>query len=275
MDARGGGLTQALVWSAILHVALLHGLSIQTLRGGTAGPALHIDLIPRPSGSKPAVSPNQLASARPTGSRVSVPAARPAVVSEAGSQSLRAVRQHRAGSASTRRPQAMGARPAPLDQAAGTRRASVHGPSMPAPGSRPPEKTPRPLAGEATPTLTGAAGAVPGPRQPARETVGKGDPGAVSARAPDRGLVVAYRPEPVYPRLARRRGLQGEVIVEAEVGADGRPRRVKIKRSSGWSSLDDAAARAVQQWRFSAAQRDGRAVAATAEIPIRFRLQDG
>jgi protein TonB len=112
------------------------------------------------------------------------------------------------------------------------------------------------------------------PTRSAQEKAGRGA-AASSSLAPDRGLVAAYRPEPVYPRLARRRGQQGEVILEVRVGSDGRPWNIQVKRSSGWSSLDHAAAQAVQHWRFVPARRGGRPVTGTADIPIRFRLQDG
>ena len=77
---------------------------------------------------------------------------------------------------------------------------------------------------------------------------------------------------PEYPRSARRRRLEGMVLLEVKVGAGGDPMSVDVKQSSGHNVLDDAARWAVEQWRFVPAQRNGVAVAAVVEVPIRFQL---
>jgi len=77
---------------------------------------------------------------------------------------------------------------------------------------------------------------------------------------------------PVYPEVARRRGQQGRVLLQVNVSANGTPVDVTVAQSSGFASLDDAALRAVEQWRFVPATRGGTAVPALAEVPVRFRL---
>ncbi len=77
---------------------------------------------------------------------------------------------------------------------------------------------------------------------------------------------------PVYPEAARRRGQQGRVLLQVNVSASGAPVDVTVAQSSGFASLDDAALRAVEQWRFVPASRGGTAVPAVAEVPVRFRL---
>ena len=77
---------------------------------------------------------------------------------------------------------------------------------------------------------------------------------------------------PVYPETARRRGQQGRVLLQVNVSAEGMPVTVSVAQSSGYPSLDAAALTAVQQWRFVPATRAGAPVAATAEVPVRFRL---
>ena len=62
----------------------------------------------------------------------------------------------------------------------------------------------------------------------------------------------------------------GEVIVQALVGPDGRPRQVEVVRSSSHGALDQAALRAVRQWRFEPAVRRGEVVAERVLIPITF-----
>ncbi|AGA34383.1 Ferric siderophore transport system, periplasmic binding protein TonB [Thioalkalivibrio nitratireducens DSM 14787] len=82
-------------------------------------------------------------------------------------------------------------------------------------------------------------------------------------------------PEPVYPAAARSRGMEGLVLLEVEVGADGRVLSVTVHSGSGFRVLDAAAQDAVRRWHFEPARREGRPVVATVEVPIRFRLADG
>jgi len=77
---------------------------------------------------------------------------------------------------------------------------------------------------------------------------------------------------PVYPGLARQRGYEGDVLIAAEVRSDGRIGAARIKRSSGYASLDQSALDAVRGWRFEPARRMGSPVDAWVEIPIRFKL---
>ncbi|GGB21430.1 energy transducer TonB [Agarivorans gilvus] len=77
---------------------------------------------------------------------------------------------------------------------------------------------------------------------------------------------------PVYPRVARKRGLEGTVMVEVWLDRHGRQTKREITDSSGIKSLDKAALKAVQQWKFKALIVDGQAQASRAVIPIRFKL---
>jgi protein TonB len=79
---------------------------------------------------------------------------------------------------------------------------------------------------------------------------------------------------PAYPEIARRRGEQGRVLLRVAVSPAGLPVNVSVAESSGFSILDSAAVNAVEQWRFVPATRAGAPVAATAEVPLRFRLVD-
>lgn len=81
-------------------------------------------------------------------------------------------------------------------------------------------------------------------------------------------------PAPAYPLAARRLGLEGEVLLRAEILPDGRCGELEIARSSGHALLDEAALAAVKRWRFLPARRGEEPVAARVEIPIRFRLTD-
>ncbi len=77
---------------------------------------------------------------------------------------------------------------------------------------------------------------------------------------------------PAYPSVARRRRLQGVVVVAVEIGADGAAQSVVVQCSSGYPVLDSAALDAVRNWRFTPARRAGQAVRAAVQVPIRFRL---
>jgi protein TonB len=78
---------------------------------------------------------------------------------------------------------------------------------------------------------------------------------------------------PTYPESARRRGIQGRVLVRVSVSTDGTPLAVSVDESSGAASLDDAAVAAVQKWRFVPANQGSKPIPGTAEVPIVFRLQ--
>jgi periplasmic protein TonB len=84
----------------------------------------------------------------------------------------------------------------------------------------------------------------------------------------------ASNPKPDYPAEARRRGLQGKVVLLVEVSAAGLPASLAVASSSGHAALDQAALAAVQRWHFSPATRGGTPVAGTAQVPIQFRLEE-
>ena len=88
------------------------------------------------------------------------------------------------------------------------------------------------------------------------------------------GVQYLLNPKPIYPRESRKRKEQGTVILEVLVTTDGCPREICVKRSAGYSLLDEAALRAVSQWRFAPAQQDSVKVASQVEIPVRFELLD-
>jgi protein TonB len=79
---------------------------------------------------------------------------------------------------------------------------------------------------------------------------------------------------PAYPESARRRGQQGRVVLEVSVSPEGMPVSVTVAQSSGYPMLDAAAQNAVERWRFVPATRAGTPIAATAAVPILFRLVD-
>lgn len=57
--------------------------------------------------------------------------------------------------------------------------------------------------------------------------------------------------EPVYPRIALRRGLEGSVKLRISMGANGVVSNVILVKSSGYSFLDESAINAARKWVFS------------------------
>lgn len=91
---------------------------------------------------------------------------------------------------------------------------------------------------------------------------------------PDIKAAYLDNPKPYYPESARRRGLEGVVVLLVEIDAEGRAASVEIKQGSGHAALDRAARETVQSWRFRPATRAGHAVSAQVEVPIRFGLRE-
>ena len=78
--------------------------------------------------------------------------------------------------------------------------------------------------------------------------------------------------KPTYTEEGRRRSVEGDVVMEVVVRADGSVGTVKILQGLG-SGLDQRAVEAVRQWRFSPARRFGTAVDVLVEIAVEFRLR--
>jgi len=77
---------------------------------------------------------------------------------------------------------------------------------------------------------------------------------------------------PVYPRIARQLQQEGLVILVAEIDDKGLVSAIKTIKSSGYKLLDDAASKAVKEWSFIPAAKDGRPIKSFLEISIRFKL---
>lgn len=101
---------------------------------------------------------------------------------------------------------------------------------------------------------------------------------AVAERTPQRTSRISREPRPLasnavpeYPPAALRSGVGGTVVVRAKIDASGKPAEVSIAKRSGNRDLDRAAMRAVRQWRFQPALRNGKATASVVRIPVDFK----
>ena len=81
-----------------------------------------------------------------------------------------------------------------------------------------------------------------------------------------------YQVKPRYPDSARRRGVEGTVLIKAYVTEQGRVEQVQVEQSAGHADLDAAAVEAVGRWRFQPARRGRQAIAMWVSIPVRFML---
>jgi protein TonB len=77
---------------------------------------------------------------------------------------------------------------------------------------------------------------------------------------------------PVYPGIARSAHIQGVVILEAVLDAQGRVESVRVLRSI--PLLDQAAVEAVQHWRFTPALLNGEPVPVVMTVTVNFALRE-
>lgn len=82
-------------------------------------------------------------------------------------------------------------------------------------------------------------------------------------------------PEPKYPYSARKRGLQGVVVLSVTVAPDGSVAEISIHQSSGHKVLDRSAIKTIKNWYFSPARLGDKPVVARLQVPIRFQLNKG
>ncbi len=109
-----------------------------------------------------------------------------------------------------------------------------------------------------------------------KNTSGLVDPNATATNSAqvDPVFDAAYlnNPSPSYPMEAKRRNIQGKVLVKVLVKTDGNPEAVDIARSSGNSSLDEAAIDAVRNWHFVPARQGNKSVQANVIVPVEFKI---
>ena len=65
--------------------------------------------------------------------------------------------------------------------------------------------------------------------------------------------------------------MQGTVVLEAVISADGVPKIVRVVRSLGYG-LDESAIAALERWRFNPARKDGVPVNVSLNVEINFIL---
>ena len=140
------------------------------------------------------------------------------------------------------------------------------------------------VAGPKDADVNGPATANGGSREPASATgvqvdPGPADPVSGSGRGdlkPERDVfsqpVRIWAVNPVYPDVARTAQIEGDVLVLAVIGPDGRVTQAEIVRSVH-PALNEAARQAVLQYRYTPGLRNGVPATFKIQVPISFRLK--
>jgi protein TonB len=125
-------------------------------------------------------------------------------------------------------------------------------------------------AAESAPSANAAPASAAQPSaQPSTRTA---TPASAAVVLPSSDADYLNNPAPVYPRMSRRMGEQGTVMVRVLINADGRAEQAEIRTSSGYARLDDAALDTVKRWRYVPGKRAGTAEAMWFNVPVRFVL---
>jgi TonB family protein len=140
-------------------------------------------------------------------------------------------------------------------------------PAPPATSSRPGRMTAAPQPPPPPPPVVMGTQAVPPPPPP--------DPtfaeGALRVGGSIKPPVKVRHVAPEYPADAQAAGIQGVVIIEARIEADGTVSRTRILRSI--PALDDAAQEAVSQWQFRPTLLNGQPSPVVMTVTVNFTLQ--
>lgn len=94
---------------------------------------------------------------------------------------------------------------------------------------------------------------------------------AIPARGRSAIPEVISRVQPRYTGEALNSGIQGVVVVAVVVDEVGKPRELHIERSID-PGLDQAALKAVSQWRFRPGEEDGHRVPMNVKVEIKFGI---
>jgi len=76
----------------------------------------------------------------------------------------------------------------------------------------------------------------------------------------------------IYPEVARKMGIEGQVVLLIHIGKDGKVNDTKIVKSI--PELDDAAISTVKKIKFKPAEYKGKPVAVWVRFPVNFKLQN-
>ncbi len=140
------------------------------------------------------------------------------------------------------------------------------------PQTKPTQKTPPPVAKAA------AAAPVQAPSKALSQKAASSSPAKTAeptTQLPSADAAGLNNKAPVYPMLSRKRKEQGTVWLLLLVSKEGMVTELKLKKTSGFDRLDQAALQAVKKWKFQPAHKQGQAIDYWYELPLKFSLQQG
>ena len=148
-------------------------------------------------------------------------------------------------------------------------------PQPPAPATpEPPAVLAAPTAAPTAPAVPAAAPAPPAPpTPPSPPPAAPAPPPPAKVELPTSKADYLHNPPPDYPRMSKRLGEQGRVVVKVLIGEDGRPQKAELFTSSGFERLDKSAMEAAMRWRYVPGKRGGVAEAMWYQVPIQFTLE--
>jgi TonB family protein len=98
--------------------------------------------------------------------------------------------------------------------------------------------------------------------------------GVFTGRGPERNVTMPRAissPSPEYSEEARRKKIQGVIVLTVTVNADGTTGKIKIEKGLGYG-LDEKAVEAVSRWKFSPALKDGEPIEKEINVEVGFHL---
>jgi len=122
------------------------------------------------------------------------------------------------------------------------------------------------------PPIPSAVGPHAPAASPADELSGAGGGPLPSLPAGATAPVLVRREDPVYPPMAKKLRLSGDVTLRLVVEADGSTSRIEVV-SGGKTGFGEAAVEAVRKWVYRPARIDGHAVAVWKIVRVRFSME--
>ena len=130
-----------------------------------------------------------------------------------------------------------------------------------------------PITPPPPPGLTAAKGAINIPVMKPGANFGKGIKDLFDINNLDQKPVPRVQPQPAYPYEMSRAGINGDVVVEFIISANGDVIDTRVVRSSH-REFEVPAMQAVQKWKFKPGRKGGKAVAVRVSQLIEFNLED-
>ncbi len=98
--------------------------------------------------------------------------------------------------------------------------------------------------------------------------------GGLSQGPPERNVTmprVIFQTNPDYSEQARKKKIQGVIVLSVTVNADGTTGKIKIEKGLGYG-LDEKAVEAVSRWKFKPALKDGQPIEKEVNVEVDFHL---